>query len=141
MSGLIDTTTGLRFGDGLHFEPGLGSAGLTIPEEQSDTILFAGTGSLQATLNQLLSAQAAFSGASSVNIATFVTGAQLDQANFAGTGNLAALVANRLVANTSWVGNSTLSFDSYINNSIALGGNSAFNVDLKYLVGGLLLPL
>ena len=109
MSGLIDTTTGLRFGDGLHWEPGLGGAGLTNPEEQFDTILFAGAGNLSASARLVLAAQASFAGAGSVSIATFVKGAQLDQANFAGVGILSLTGTVKLVATPRFAGAGSLS--------------------------------
>ena len=109
MSGLIDTTTGLRFGDGLHWEPGLGGAGLTNPEEKFDTILFAGAGNLSVSARLVSAAQASFSGAGSVSIATFVKGAQLDQANFAGVGSLSIVGTLKALAAANFTGVGALS--------------------------------
>ena len=109
MSGLIDTTTGLRFGDGLHWEKGLGGAGLTNAEQQFDTIVFAGVGNLSASARLILAARASFSGTSSASIATFVTGAQLDQANFAGIGGLSLVGTFKALAAANFTGAGQLS--------------------------------
>ena len=109
MSGLIDTPTGLRFGDGLYFEHGLGSAGLTVPEDQPSSDLFAGVSSLLASTRALLAITAAYSGTSGLSAATFVKGAQLDQANFAGSGSLIAVTKLLVTAKATFGGSGSLS--------------------------------
>lgn len=67
MPGLIEDTHGLYFGQGLTFEPGLGSDGLTI-STSSDTMLFTGAGSLLASTRQLLVARPSFAGRGSLAV-------------------------------------------------------------------------
>ena len=70
MSGLVDAKTGLRFGNGLYFEPGLGGAGLTNQDEQFDAITFAGTGSLAVSARIIAAARGTFGGAGSMSVTT-----------------------------------------------------------------------
>lgn len=88
MAGLIDTTTGLRYGAGLIWENGLGGAGLINPPSGSAPIsaiiLFNGVGSLQVAASQKLAALAVFAGAGSLAVNLFV----LNRAIFNGVGSL-----------------------------------------------------
>ena len=109
MSGLIDTTTGLRYGSGLIFEKGLGGAGLTNPEQQPDAVLFAGTGSLSALVGQRMVIAATFAGAGAASIAAFDKGKLLILATFAGGGNLSIAATAKLAAKATLPGVGNLS--------------------------------
>lgn len=86
--GLIDTTTGLRFGTGLYFEPGLGSDGLTIPDQQPDSAVFAGQGSLSVSAGVLRFAGATFAGSSTLSVTA--TRGLTARATFPGQGLVSA---------------------------------------------------
>lgn len=66
MSGLIDSTDGLRYGAGLMFEPALGGAGLGNPSQSGSELYLqarlAGAGSARAAVSVNMWVTAGFSG-------------------------------------------------------------------------------
>lgn len=64
---LIIEKTGLKLGDGLYFEPGLGGEGLTILQEEFNSAVLGGAGTLSAVAVIISAASARLSGAGNVN--------------------------------------------------------------------------
>lgn len=87
MPGLIDTTTGLRFGTGLFFEKGLGGGGLDNKTGfPPGAVVFQGAGSLRASARQIAVGFANFAGQGNVSVNANL---ELNMvATFAGAGSM-----------------------------------------------------